>query len=119
MRIFLADDQANVRSALRCLFEQEPGLIIVGEAAQNDDLLAGIARARPDLLLLDWELPGLSAAPLVQRLHPAVKVIILSSRPEARRAALDAGADAFVSKGDAPECVLEAIRSLAPKTAAR
>jgi DNA-binding NarL/FixJ family response regulator len=58
MRVFLADKQAKVRSALRLLLEQEPGLSVVGEAAEAEDLLAQVQRTRPDLVLLDWELPG-------------------------------------------------------------
>ena len=64
MRIFLADDQAKARSALRLLLEQEPGLSVVGEATETEDLLAQVQRTQPDLVLLDWELPGLWATDL-------------------------------------------------------
>ena len=64
------------------------------------------------LVLLDWELPGLEAdglLPTLRELCPRLKVIALSGRPEARHAALDAGVDAFVSKGDPPERLLAAV----------
>jgi len=61
MRVFLADDQAKVCSALRLLLEQELGLRVVGEATEAKDLLAQVQRTQPDLVLLDWELPGLQA----------------------------------------------------------
>ena len=112
MRIFIADDQSSVRSALCCLLEQEPGLVVVGQVSRWRDLSRRVRSSNADLLLLDWELPGLVAADLARLLQPLAKVIVLSSRPESRQAALSAGADAFVSKSDAPECVLEAIHSV-------
>ena len=112
MRVLLADDQAKVRSALRLLLEQEPGLSVVGEATEAEELLAQVGSGHPELVLLDLELPGLQAPdmlPALRALCPCLKVIALSGRPDARQAALDAGADAFVSKGDPPERLLEAV----------
>jgi len=112
MRVLLADDQAKVRSALRLLLDRQPGTIVQGEAVDTTGLLDWIRAAAPDLLLLDWELPGPGREHLMPRLRaacPSLKVIALSGRPEARQAALEAGADAFVSKGDAPEMLLAAI----------
>lgn len=109
MHILLADKQAEVRSALRFLLEQELGMRVVGEAAEASALLAQRAAVQPDVVLLDWELPGLQATNLLPALHAGARltiVIALSGRPEARRAALDAGVDAFVSKGDPPERLL-------------
>ena len=62
MRVLLADDQAQVRSALRLLLTQEPGLSVVGEATEAQALLAQAEDIHPDMVLLDWELPGLQAA---------------------------------------------------------
>jgi DNA-binding NarL/FixJ family response regulator len=112
MRILLGDDQPEVRSALRLLLEHVPGLSVVGEAADTADLLAQAEAVCPDLMLLDWELPGLEAdglLPTLRELCPGLAVIALSGRPEARQAALDAGVDAFVSKGDPPERLLAAV----------
>lgn len=114
MRILLADDQPKVRFALRVLLEQEPGMAIVGEAADRDDLLTRVATTLPDVVLLGWELPGLTPVdPLsyLRRIRPDLVVIALSVRSEARSAALSAGANAFVSKGDPPERLLAAIRT--------
>jgi DNA-binding NarL/FixJ family response regulator len=125
MRVFLADDQLKVRSALRLLLEHEPGLYVVGEATEAEELLAQIKATRPDLMLLDWELPGLSLTnsvgpgkQLLSVLHtfyPNLRVIALSGRPEARQAALAAGVDAFVSKGDPPERLLTTLRTMGLK----
>jgi DNA-binding NarL/FixJ family response regulator len=112
MRVLLADDQSKVRSALRLLLEQEPGIQVLGEAVDTTGLLDWVKEACPDLVLLDWELPGLGVdrlLPTLRELCPGLAVIALSGRPEARRAALDAGADAFVSKGDPPEQLLAAV----------
>jgi len=114
MRVLVADDQAEVRSAMRFLLEHEPHLHIVGEAGDATELTNRLRNHCPDLVLLDWELPGLDAHELFSGMHGTCSdlvVIALSGRPEARQAALDAGASAFVSKGDPPERLLAAIRS--------
>ena len=113
MRVLLAESQPKVRSALRLLLEQEPDLSVVGDAAEVDSLLTQMQAVRPDVLLLDWELPGLLASDLMPILHaicPRLRVIILGGRPETCRLALATGADAFVSKVDPPERLLAAFR---------
>ncbi len=112
MRILLADHRPKVRFALRVLLTQRPGLEIAAEAVDAEDLLVQIESVCPDLVLLDWKLPGLPVTGLLLTLRktcPKACVIILSGRPEVRRAALDAGADAFVSKVDPPERLLAVI----------
>jgi DNA-binding NarL/FixJ family response regulator len=114
MRILLAESRPRVRFALRALLGDQPGLQIVGEAVHGQDLLAQIEAACPDLVLLSWGLPGPAGADLlraVQRACDDLYVIVLSGRPEARRAILDAGANAFVSKVEPPERLLAAIAS--------
>jgi len=109
MQILLADDQAKVRSALRLLLEQEPNLDILGEAVDTQGLLDWVGALHPDVVLLDWGLPGLSHNGVVTELHaicPHLSVVALSGKPEARQEALDAGVDAFVSKGDPPDRLL-------------
>jgi DNA-binding NarL/FixJ family response regulator len=108
MHVLLADDQAEVRSALRFLLEQEPAMSVVGEAAEAAALLDVAEAVQPDLVLLDWELPGLQAPELLHALRCRCGTILiaLSGRPEACQEALDAGVDAFVSKGEPPERLL-------------
>lgn len=115
MRVLLADDDVHVRSALRLLLEQEPGLRIVGESTAAPDLADQIARTRPSMILLDWELPGLRSDGFLRRLRsatPQMRLVALSGRPEQRTAALEAGVDAFVCKGDSPEVLISTLRSL-------
>ena len=114
MHILLADDQPKVRFAMRVLLERQPGMVVAGEVANADDLLTQLTAECPELVLLSWELPGLMTAGSVSALRatcPGLAVIALSGRPEACRLALAAGADAFVSKSDPPECLLAAIQA--------
>jgi DNA-binding NarL/FixJ family response regulator len=115
MQIFLADGGAAARFALWTLLEQQPGWQVVGEVASADLLLDQVGAKKPDLLLLDWNLPELIPAESIRRLHqqvPATSIIILSGRPEVQLQAISAGADDFVSKGDPPDRLLAAISSL-------
>jgi DNA-binding NarL/FixJ family response regulator len=117
MRVLLADDQAKVRSALRLLLEQQPDVEILGEAVDSLGVLDWLKATSPDLVLLDWELPAFrgNMLPLMRELCPSVVVIALSGRPEARQAALAAGANAFVSKGDPPERLLNVMYEHRPR----
>jgi DNA-binding NarL/FixJ family response regulator len=114
MRTLLADSQSRVRFALRSLLEEQSELIVVSEAADCQELLAQVGAACPDLVLIDWDLPGMAGADLfgaLQKMCPGLHVIVLSSRPAAEREALAAGAQAFVSKAGPPEPLLAAIQS--------
>lgn len=120
MRVLIADDDRQVRSALRLLLEQVPGIQVVGEVREAKSLGTALAASAPDIVLLDWELSGLDP-----RRHLGVfggterpRIIVLSSRPEARAAAMRAAADAFVSKGDPPEALLAALSKLSRTSAA-
>ena len=112
MRILLADDQPKVCFALRVLLNQRPELIVVGEAGDTDELLAQLASTQADVVVLDWLLPGLPEAGSLEALRairPGLLVIALSGRPELGQAALDAGADAFISKIDPPDQLLATV----------
>jgi DNA-binding NarL/FixJ family response regulator len=78
-------------------------------------LLAQATELEPDVILLDWELPGNSITALVETIRKSrtpCKVIVLARRPEARQAALTVGADAFVSKTDPADSLLETLHQL-------
>lgn len=112
MRILLADDQEAVRRALRLLLEQVASYIIIGEVQNAAELMAAVRRDSPDVVLLDWELPGLQVKgllPLADKEGAPVRVIAMSSRPEAQAAARAAGVDACISKGKPAEEVLATI----------
>lgn len=104
-----------MRLALQTLLGQEPGRIEVRESADLGSLAVQVRQFRPDLVLLDWELPGRPAAALLLALHQLdyhPNVIVLSTRPELEQDALDVGADGFVSKGDSPERLLQVLHKL-------
>lgn len=116
MRVLLADDQAWLRSAIRFFLEQQSEIETVGEAADISSLRQLIKTEMPDLILLDWELPGLSliddrraALHALRSNNPHLQIIVLSGRPESIPGALAAGANAFVSKADPPEKLLAAL----------
>ena len=113
MRVLLADDHREVLSALSLLLDDEPGLCVIGEALDVRSLLDATSKLSPDLVLLDWELPGLPSPEIVHELlarRRDLTIIALSGRAEAEQSALASGASAFVSKGDPPERLLEVLR---------
>jgi DNA-binding NarL/FixJ family response regulator len=116
--VLIADSRVHARSAMRLLLAQQPDVVVVDEAADVDAAISAIAACRPDVVLLDWELTrqsprrnGDTALDDLRVASPESFVIALSGLPEARREALAAGADAFVSKGDPPEKLLAAVGS--------
>jgi DNA-binding NarL/FixJ family response regulator len=112
MRIIVADDQPDVRSALKLLLEERPGVVVEGEASNFLELFRQVKNMCPELVLLDWELPGTKPEELISALHnlcPQLEIIALSSRPQMRKIALEAGVSEFVCKSDPPENLLTAL----------
>jgi len=109
MRILLADEQPKVRFAIHVLLKPRAELKVVSEATNAEQLIAQITLSNPDVVILDWQLPGLEeigSIASMKKNQPGLYVIVLSGRPELGQAALDAGADEFVSKIDPPEHLL-------------
>ena len=115
-RVYIADAKPEERSALRVLV-LDLKMEVVGEAADWPTTLAEAPVKRVDMLLVDWDLlPNSPTAALdeLRKACPAALVIILISHLDARQqAALSAGADAFISKGETPERVAERLRAVA------
>ena len=115
MRVLVADSDPRVCTALNMLLKFEPELAIVGESKDASTLLAQVKALEPDLVLLDWELPGNSITALIESLKQTgthCQVVILSRRPEAAQAARTVGADAFVSKTDPADSLLQTLHQL-------
>lgn len=115
MRVLVADAHREVRWALRTVIGEEPGLTVVGEVSDAVHLLDQAQDLHCDLVLLEWELGGPTGEELLAdlgTLDRPCRVVVLSRQLEARGAALAAGADAFVSKADAPEQLLAVLRRL-------
>ena len=115
-RVYLADAKPEERSALRLLI-LDLKMEIVGEAADWLTMLAQVPVRRADILVVDWDLlPSEPSTALgeLRKACPAALVIVLISHLDARQqAALSAGADAFISKGETPERVAERLRIVA------
>jgi DNA-binding NarL/FixJ family response regulator len=116
MRIILADHHAQPRWALRTMIEEQPEFDLAGEVVDAQSLLALAGEHIADLLLIDRDLPGLDIKDLIGRLRtldPRPIIAIMSSEFEHSRSMLRAGADAFVSKSDQPDWLLEMLHHYA------
>ena len=116
-RVYLADAQTEERSALRLLL-LDLTMKIVGEAANWQTTLANAPTTGLDMLLVDWDLlpedQGVQSLAELRLACPNAIVVVLISHLDARhQAALSAGADAFISKGETPERVAERLRAAA------
>ena len=118
IRLLLCDDHELVRAGLRTFLELQPDMVVVGEAANAEQALALVPRERPDIVVLDLVLPGLSGVEALRRLraeHPGVKVVVLSSfsGSEAVLSAIHAGATGYLLKDVGPRELADALRSVA------
>jgi DNA-binding NarL/FixJ family response regulator len=115
-RVYVADAKPEERSALRLVL-LDLKMEVVGEAADWVTTLSQAPISRMDMLLIDWDLLPDSPTAALDELRtacPASLIIILISHLDARQqAALSAGADAFISKGESPERVAERLRAVA------
>lgn len=115
--ILLAEDQVMLRGALAQLLELEPDLQVVAEVGDGDAIMPAALRSRPDVALLDIELPGrsgLDAAADLARELPGCCVLILTTfaRPGYVQRAMAAGARGFLAKDGPVESLVEAIREV-------
>lgn len=118
MRVLLADDHAIVRRGLRSLIESEPGIAVVGEAADGLEALRMCDELHPDAIILDVGMPklnGIEVAERVQKLQRAPSVIILSMHADESYIirALAAGARAYLLKDATDEDLMPALRAVA------
>jgi len=118
IRLLLADDQALVRGALAALLELEPDLEVVAEVGRGDDVVTEARRTRPDVALLDVEMPGLdgiSATAALRAALPSCRVLVVTTfgRPGYLRRAMAAGASGFVVKDTPARQLADAVRRVA------
>jgi len=115
MRVVLAVQHRDIRLALQLYLDGEPSLSIVGTAVEAASLRALLHTTHPDLVILDWDLPGYASTPLlaeVKRSSPPPQIIVLGTDERLRRTALAAGADLFILSGDLPDDLSDAIRQI-------
>jgi DNA-binding NarL/FixJ family response regulator len=111
-RVAVADDQRPTRQGLHALLDLLPGVLWVGEAVNGRDAVALVAEQRPDVVLMDAQMPemdGLEATRRIKSQSPEVRVIMLTLHGDYRAEALAAGADVFLVKGGPPEGLRNAI----------
>lgn len=115
IRIVLADDHAVVRSALRMLLDAEPGLEVVAEAGDVDGAIRYLRGHRPEVLILDLNMPGrasLEALPDIAEASPETQVVVLTmqSEPAFAREAMQAGVLGYILKEAADTELVKAVR---------
>jgi len=118
IRVLLADDQAMVRGAIAAMLGLERDIEVVGQAGDGDEVLRLAAERRPDVALLDVQMPGttvpdgLAAAAELHRTLPTCRIVVLTTfgRPGYLSRAMRAGASGFVVKDSPPEQLTDAVR---------
>jgi DNA-binding NarL/FixJ family response regulator len=114
MRVLLVDDQDLVRAGFRMILSVEPDIEVVGEASDGDEAVKLAAETRPDVVLMDVQMPGTDGITATQQIvaADAGKVVILTTfdRDDYLFESLGAGASGFLLKNTAPEDLVEAIR---------
>ena len=118
IRVLLAEDQAMVRGALSALLGMESDVEVLGSAPDGETAWREVQRLKPDVLVTDIEMPGLTGLELAQRIQRhdelPVKVIIVTTfaRPGFLRRALDAGVSGYLLKDAPAENLAEALRTV-------
>lgn len=118
IRVLLADDHQVVRAGLRSLFEPHPDVEVVGEAADGEEAVRRAAELRPDVVILDFSMPGLGgaeAAAALRRESPEVKVLVLSAFEDHGfvTQVLQAGVRGYLLKRAAAEQLVQGVRTVA------
>lgn len=117
IRILIADDHAVVREGLRGLITTEPGMELLGEAADGLEAVAQARALQPDVILLDMVMPrqdGLAALKAIKQDNPDARILVLTSFDDDERvfAAIKAGALGYLLKDSSPQQLLQAIRDV-------
>jgi len=106
VNVLLVDDSTTARRLLRRVLADAPGIVIAGEAMSGEEAIACAADVRPDVVIVDWQMPGMNGAQAtaaLRRRHPEALVVAFTSSgdPGVRHALLEAGAAAVFAKEDA------------------
>jgi DNA-binding NarL/FixJ family response regulator len=117
LRVLLVDDQALVRSGFSMILSVEPDLEVVGEAADGEQAVAAAAELRPDIVLMDVQMPVLDGVRATERIvaagHGRVIVLTTFDRDDYLFDALRAGASGFLLKNADPDDLVDAVRKVA------
>jgi DNA-binding NarL/FixJ family response regulator len=119
LRVLLADDQAMVRVGFRLILESEPGIVVAGEADDGAQAVALARELRPDVVLMDIQMPTMDGLEATRRLmdppgdSPKVLILTTFERDEYVFEALRSGASGFLLKNAPPEHLIEAVQVVA------
>lgn len=118
IRVVVADDMALVRGGMRMILEADPGVRVVGEAADGADAVEQAIRTGPDVAVMDIRMPnvdGIEATRRLQQRMPDVRVLVVTTfhLDEYVHEALRAGAAGFLLKDTAPDSLVGAVRTVA------
>ncbi len=114
--VLLADDHPTLRLGLRVLLDREPDIAVVAEAENGEEALAKVLAHRPDVAVLDCQLPGLAGPEVAREIRQRglpTRVLALSAYRYEHyiRGMLEAGAVGYLLKEEAPEAIVEAVRA--------
>ena len=117
--VVVADDTPDMRLVLRLALSEDSGFRVVGEAGDGREAVEQAREHQPDVVVLDLAMPvmdGLKATPLIRQVSPGSRVVVLSGygAEDMLELALDAGADAYVTKGRPTESLATLLRDLVP-----
>jgi len=117
IQVFIVDDHALVRAGMRMIVSTQDDMQVIGEAENGEDALMQIRRLKPDVVLCDLHLPGISGLEVTERLarsQPDIRVVVVSvleDGPMPRRL-LEAGASGYVGKADDATELVRAVREV-------
>ncbi|MFH1434425.1 MAG: response regulator transcription factor [Pseudomonadota bacterium] len=117
IKIFIVEDHTVLREGLRALLGSQGGLEVIGEAAEGGEAVSEVCELKPDLVIMDLFLEGLSGIEAIERIKkkaPKTKILVLSmyGNEEYVTSAVRAGADGYLIKGSGISEIVEAISSL-------
>jgi DNA-binding NarL/FixJ family response regulator len=117
MKVFIADDSGAVLKRLTDLLEEVPGAKLVGQASDVPEAVEGVQKLRPDVLILDLQMPGGTGLDVLRAIrvdHPHLHVLICTNYPysQLREECIDAGANFFLDKSAEFEKIPTILREL-------
>jgi DNA-binding NarL/FixJ family response regulator len=118
IRVFLADDNALFRDGVAQLLQSDGRFEVVGQASTGEEAVAAVSQHRPDLILMDLRMPGMSGVEAIKRIRAQnpelpIGVLTMFESPDYVQQALNAGANGYVAKDATPADLSDAAIALA------